>query len=83
MSDDDPSQRGRARFSTQVDPEIQSLARAAVRGVQRASGTDYSLAQLTEDALAAWIDHLAELYNNGDPWPGNSRALRPGRRLGD
>ena len=36
----------RARFSTQVDPDLQDRVRAAVRGVTAATGADYTLTQL-------------------------------------
>jgi len=73
----------RERFSTQVDPVIQSLARAAVTGMQRTQRPDYSLAQFTEDALEKYAMDLAKKYNGGRPWTANPRALRPGRRFDD
>jgi len=41
----------KTRFSTQVSPAVQARVRATVRGMASATGTDYSLAQLVEDAL--------------------------------
>ena len=68
----------RDRFSTQIRPSTQARARAAVRGVRGATGADYSLAQLTEEALDAHCAHLEAVYNDGQPWP-HGRRLPPGR----
>lgn len=68
----------RDRFSTQVSTDVQARARAAVRGVARSTQTDYTLAQLTEDALDAYCRHLEGLYNDGKPWRPTGRPLRPG-----
>jgi hypothetical protein len=69
---------GRAPFSTQVDRQLLRRVRAAVRGVSHATGTNYTLAALTEDALTAEVDRLETLYNDGQEWP--ERPLRRGRR---
>lgn len=75
-------ERGRrTKFSTQVAEAIQDRTRAAVTGVSAATGTEYSLAALTEDALEQFCRHLEEVYNNGTPWPTRSPRLRPGRRV--
>lgn len=68
----------RDRFSTQVSADVQARARATVRGVARATQTDYTLAQLTEDALDAYCRHLECLYNDDKPWRPTDRPLRPG-----
>ena len=69
----------RERFSTQVLPSIATRARATVRGVQLATGgADYSLAQLVEDAITAYCEHLESTYNDGRPWTTRDR-LPPGR----
>ena len=68
----------RARFSTQVSTAVQARARATVRGVTRATKTDYTLAQLTQDALDAYCRHLEGLYNDGKPWQVADTPLRPG-----
>ncbi|MDQ1535980.1 MAG: Centromere-binding protein ParB C-terminal [Actinomycetota bacterium] len=72
----------RANFSTQVAETIQDRARAAVAGVSAATGSEYSLAALTEDALEQFCRHLEEVYNDGSPWPTKAPRLRPGRRVG-
>lgn len=72
----------RERFSTQVDDDLQARVRAAVRGVRTATGRDYTLAQLVEDALTRHCDYLEETYNAGAPWE-RAGALRAGRRLGN
>jgi hypothetical protein len=72
----------RERFSTQVARDIQDRVRAAVRGVAREAGGDYSLAQLTEEALAVYVEQLEADYNAGQPFPATDR-LRRGRRVGD
>lgn len=69
----------RRPFATQVNQEVQDRARATVRGVEAATGAAYSLARLTEEALAAHCRNLEELYHDGQPWP-VPRHLRPGRR---
>jgi hypothetical protein len=72
----------KTRFSTQVSPAVQARVRATVRGVVAATGTDYSLAQLVEDALMAYCARLEEQYHFGSPWPLSDRPLRPGPRVG-
>lgn len=72
----------RARFHTQVETGLQARARAAVRGVSHAARVDYTLAQLTEDALERYLPELEELYNDGRPWTPDDRPLRRGQRLG-
>jgi hypothetical protein len=79
VTDASPSIRHRERFATQVRPAVQQRVRAAVRGMTGID-PDYSLAQLTEDALDAWVTHLEDTYNDGQPWPPVVRPLRPGRR---
>ncbi len=74
----EPPER-RDRFSTQVRGSTQDRARAAVRGVRAATGADYSLAQLTEEALDSYCEHLERTYHHGEPWPAEARPLRPGR----
>lgn len=74
----DPQDR-RERFSTQVRRSTQDRARAAVRGVRVATQADYSLAQLTEDALDRYCTHLEQTYDRGVHWPAEARPLRPGR----
>ena len=70
----------RERFSTQVELDLQARVRAAVRGVRTATGRDYTLAQLVEDALARHCDDLQVTYNDGQEWP-DSRSLTAGRPL--
>ena len=70
----------RDRFSTQVSTDVQARARATVRGVAEATKTDYTLAQLTEDALDAYCREMESLYNDGKSWPPSERRLRPGPR---
>lgn len=81
MSTDD-SHTGRQRFSTQVDADVQARAKAAVEGVRRSSkgSRNYSLAQLTTDALRAEVDKLADDYNDGMLWEPADEPLPPGRR---
>jgi hypothetical protein len=76
-----PVQHRRARYHTQVAQDVQDRARAAVRGVSAATGTDYTLAGLTEDALERYCEHLEQAYNKGKRWPVPQVRLRPGRRL--
>lgn len=76
----DPARR-RTRFHTQVTQDVQDRARAAVRGVSAATGTDYTLAALVEDALEKYCEHLERVYNDGHRWPTPAAPLRPGRRL--
>jgi hypothetical protein len=70
----------RAPFSTQIPRDLAERVRAAVRGVSQGTGTDYTLAQLTEDALHAQVARLEELYHEGQPWPPAPQPLRRGRR---
>ena len=72
----------RDRFSTQVASNVQARARATVRGVGESTKTDYTLAQLTEDALEAYCRQMEVLYNDGKPWKPSERRLRPGPRTG-
>ncbi len=72
----------RERFSTQVSSDIQARVRATVRGVGIATKTDYTLAQMTDDALEAYCKEMERLYNDGKPWPTSERRLRPGPRTG-
>ncbi len=74
-----PPTSPRSPFATQVDPRIQERARATVRGVRIATGGAYSLAQLTEEALAAHCRNLEAVYNEGKAFPTHA-GLRPGRR---
>jgi hypothetical protein len=76
------TQRGRrTRFSTQVAETIQDRARAAVTGVTIATGAEYTLAAMTEDALEQFCRHLEDLYNDGQPWPTTVPRLKPGRKV--
>lgn len=70
----------RDRFSTQVSSDVQARARATVRGVGFATKTDYTLAQLTEEALAAYCRKMEAKYNDREPWPTSEQRLRPGPR---
>jgi hypothetical protein len=70
----------RERFSTQVSADTVARARATVRGVTFATKTDYTLAQLTEEALDAYCRQMEQLYNDGKPWPTSEHRLRPGKR---
>ena len=74
----DPAE-SRARFSTQVRPSTQARARGTVRGVRVVTGADYSLAQLTEEVIDRYCEHLEVIYHDGEPWPAETRPLRPGR----
>jgi hypothetical protein len=75
-------QRGRrTRFSTQVSETIQDRTRATIDGVRAATGKDYSLAGMTEDALEMMCRYLEELYNEGQPYPTTAPRLRPGRKV--
>ncbi|GAB7192795.1 hypothetical protein NUM3379_35040 [Kineococcus sp. NUM-3379] len=76
---EDPSPERRRQFGTQVRGDVQDRARAAVRGVRRATGADYSLAAFTEEAMERYAAHLEQLYNNGEPWPVTDRPLPRGR----
>lgn len=71
----------RGRFSTQVSVAVQARARATVRGLARTTNNDYTLAQLTEDALDAYCKEMETLYNEGKPWSPAERPLRPGARV--
>ena len=71
----------RERFSTQVRRSVQDRTRASVRGMRLATGRDYSLAQLVEDALERHCAELEGHYNDGRPWPLEPRRpLPPGRQ---
>lgn len=70
----------RDRFSTQVSAAVADRARATVAGML-AVDPDFSLAQLTEQALVAEIERLERDHHGGRPWPGVTRGLRPGRRV--
>ena len=70
----------RTRYSTQVLEGLQARVRAAVRGVSAVTGTDYSLAQLTEEALERHVRELEATYNDGRPFPLIDAPLRRGRR---
>lgn len=70
----------RVRYSTQVSEGLQARVRAAVHGVSLATGTDYSLVQLTEEALDRHVRQLEETYNGGRPFPTIDAPLRRGRR---
>ena len=72
-------EESRGRFSTQIRPSTYDRARATVRGVRSATGADYSLAQLTEEALDRYCQHLETTYHAGQPWPADHRPLRAGR----
>lgn len=73
----------RRSFSTQVSPDVQARARAAVRGVRAVTGDDsWTLGALTESALVAYLDSLEAKYNDGNPWPIDAgQPLRPGARI--
>ncbi len=74
--------RARERFSTQVNPDVVARVRNAVVGVSQTTHSNYTLAQLTEDALQRQVRHLEEVYNDGKPWPAAVHELRRGRRIG-
>jgi hypothetical protein len=77
------NERGRrARYSTQVAEAIQDRVRATVTGVSAATGSEYTLAAFTEDALEQFCRHLEQVYNDGSPWPTKAPRLRPGRKVG-
>ena len=42
--------------------------------------TNYTLAQVTEDALDRYCRQPEHLHNDGKPWPRSDRRLRPGPR---
>jgi hypothetical protein len=44
------------------------------------TGTDYSLAQLTEEALEHHVRQLETTFNDGHPFPPTDAPLRRGRR---
>lgn len=71
----------RQAFGTQVDADLQERVRAAVGGVRRATGTEYTLAQLVEDALTRHVLELEEAHNDGQPFPVLDAPLRRGRRV--
>ena len=51
-----------------------------MRGESYATKTDYTLTQLTEEALDGYCRQLEQLYNDGEPWTNSDRRLRSGRR---
>ncbi len=71
----------RVRYSSYASQEVQARARAAVRGTTAATGTDYTLADFTEDALLAWAERLEATYHDGLPWPSRPGRLPAGRRV--
>lgn len=73
----------REPFGTQVDGELLARVRATVRGVARATGEDYTLAQLVEDALTRHCAELEETLHDGAPFPLLDKPLRRGRRVAD
>jgi hypothetical protein len=73
--------RKREAFGTQVDADLQERVRAAVGGVRRATGTEYTLAQLVEDALTRHVIELEDTHNHGEPFPVLDAPLRRGRRV--
>lgn len=73
----------RERFSTQVELDLQDRVRAAVRGVSRATDTDYTLVQFVEDALMRHCLHVEAEYNAGEPFRRLDAPLKPGRRMLD
>jgi len=75
----DPTEERRERFSTPHPPSTQSRARATVRGVRQATGADFTLAQLVEEALERYCAHLERTYNNERPWSAATSPLPPGR----
>jgi hypothetical protein len=68
-------------FSTQVTKSLQARTRATVRGVAAATGTQYSLSQLVEEALEAYCAALEEQYHQGQPWIPSEQPLQRGARL--
>ncbi|MDN5750964.1 MAG: hypothetical protein L0I76_28690 [Pseudonocardia sp.] len=70
-------------LQTSVRPAVRDLTRSVCNGVTRAVGERYTLRQFLTEAVEAHAARLAELYNDGRPWPEDSRRLPRGRGLGD
>lgn len=71
----------RPRFSTQVSETTQARVRATVRGIARATNTEYTLSRLVEDSLDAYCTAMEAQYRGGTPWPLSDLPLRPGARM--
>lgn len=70
----------RARFSTQVAPDLAARVRAAIIGLGK-RGVQISLAEATESALEAWVRHIEQDYNDGQPFAPAAEDLRRGQRV--
>lgn len=70
-------------LQTSVRPAVRDLTRSVCNGVTRAVGERYTLRQFLTEAVEAHAARLAELYNDGRPWPADPRQLPRGRGLGD
>ncbi|MBU2698909.1 hypothetical protein [Pimelobacter sp. 30-1] len=73
----------REPFSAQADWDVQERARDAVAGVKKATGTNYTLSQFLEDALARHTAYVEETYNDGQPFPPRRQPLPRGRPVAD
>lgn len=71
----------KAPFSTQVRAETYERVKATVRGVVQSARADYTLSELTDEALNSYCSSLEETYNDGEPWPASEHPLRPGARM--
>lgn|GEM_PF-1942707 len=69
-------------LQTSVRPSVRDLARSVCNGVTRAVGERYTLRQFLTEAVEHHAARLASRYNQGRPWPTDTRPLPPGRSLG-
>jgi hypothetical protein len=70
-------------LQTSVRPPVRDLARSVCNGVTRAVGERYTLRQFLTEAIEHHAARLASRYNQGRPWPTDTRPLPPGRSFGD
>lgn len=70
----------RARFSTQVAPDLAARVRAAIIGLGK-HGVQISLAEATESALEMWVCQIEQDYNQGKPFALAAETLRRGQRV--
>lgn len=70
-------------LQTSVRPALRDLARSVCNGVTRAVGERYTLRRFLTEAVEHHAARLASRYNEGRPWPTDTRPLPPGRTLTD
>ena len=84
-SDDDAGTENRSGgwvvLQASVRPSVRKLARSVCRGMTRATGERFTLAEFLSDAIRLHAARLADEHNHGQPWPTDDRPLPPGRPL--